>query len=203
MRGSTTPVADRQLWHTVRPPSGHYEKLIKHFFLGSDSYLCCTWPTGRTPLCLLHIYIRLIVNSKLGKSFNSHYLRPRFVCFQSKTDRVSVTSLISAERIIEDHESVMEVLSGWGMDTDSRLYFRKNYAKYEFFRKPLVRVWLCFSPFQFWDDPVHLHYCKHWQRYFIIVGFFPRSHAFHISWNERDHGSFPARTGTCAVLSLV
>ncbi|XP_035606052.1 growth factor receptor-bound protein 14-like isoform X2 [Oncorhynchus keta] len=41
------------------------------------------------------------------------------------------------ERTIEDHESVMEVLSGWGMDTESRLYFRKNYAKYEFFNKPL------------------------------------------------------------------
>ena len=49
--------------------------------------------------------------------------------------------LASPERTIEDHESVMEVLSGWGMDTDSRLYFRKNYAKYEFFRKPLVSLW--------------------------------------------------------------
>ncbi|XP_041720743.1 growth factor receptor-bound protein 14 isoform X3 [Coregonus clupeaformis] len=46
-------------------------------------------------------------------------------------------SHLGIERIIEDHESVMEVLSGWGMDTDSRLYFRKNYAKYEFFNKPL------------------------------------------------------------------
>lgn len=46
-------------------------------------------------------------------------------------------SHLGIERIIEDHESVMEVLSGWGMDTDCRLYFRKNYAKYEFFRKPL------------------------------------------------------------------
>ncbi|KAM9710249.1 growth factor receptor-bound protein 14 isoform 1-T1 [Menidia menidia] len=46
-------------------------------------------------------------------------------------------SHLGIERTIEDHESVMEVLSGGGMDTDSRLYFRKNYAKYEFFRKPL------------------------------------------------------------------
>uniref|UniRef100_A0A673CUQ6 Growth factor receptor bound protein 14 n=1 Tax=Sphaeramia orbicularis TaxID=375764 RepID=A0A673CUQ6_9TELE len=46
-------------------------------------------------------------------------------------------SHLGIERTIEDHECVMEVLSGWGMDTDSRLYFRKNYAKYEFFRKPL------------------------------------------------------------------
>ncbi|XP_075896077.1 growth factor receptor-bound protein 14 isoform X2 [Nelusetta ayraudi] len=44
---------------------------------------------------------------------------------------------LGIERTIEDHESVLEVLSGWGMDTDSRLYFRKNFAKYEFFRKPL------------------------------------------------------------------
>ncbi|KAM9851117.1 growth factor receptor-bound protein 14 [Aulostomus maculatus] len=44
---------------------------------------------------------------------------------------------LGIERTIEDHESVMEVLSGWGMDNDSRLYFRKNYAKYEFFRNPL------------------------------------------------------------------
>uniref|UniRef100_A0A7N6ABR9 Growth factor receptor bound protein 14 n=1 Tax=Anabas testudineus TaxID=64144 RepID=A0A7N6ABR9_ANATE len=46
-------------------------------------------------------------------------------------------SQLGIERIIEDHESVMDVISGWGMDTDSRLYFRKNYAKYEFFKKPL------------------------------------------------------------------
>ncbi|XP_028993247.1 growth factor receptor-bound protein 14 isoform X2 [Betta splendens] len=44
---------------------------------------------------------------------------------------------LGIERIIEDHESVMDVTSGWAMDTDSRLCFRKNYAKYEFFKKPL------------------------------------------------------------------
>ncbi|XP_005453034.1 growth factor receptor-bound protein 14 isoform X1 [Oreochromis niloticus] len=44
---------------------------------------------------------------------------------------------LGIERALEDHEYVMEVLSSWAMDTDSRLYFRKNYAKYEFFRKPL------------------------------------------------------------------
>lgn len=44
---------------------------------------------------------------------------------------------LSIERTIEDHESVMEVQSGWGMDSHCCLYFRKNYAKYEFFKKPL------------------------------------------------------------------
>ncbi|XP_037343775.2 growth factor receptor-bound protein 14 isoform X1 [Pungitius pungitius] len=47
-------------------------------------------------------------------------------------------SHLGIERTIEDHESVMEVLSGWAMDTECRLYFRKNFAKYEFFRKPLA-----------------------------------------------------------------
>ncbi|XP_064419796.1 growth factor receptor-bound protein 14 isoform X2 [Latimeria chalumnae] len=46
--------------------------------------------------------------------------------------------LIGLERIIEDHELVIEVQSRWGMETDSRLYFRKNYAKYEFFKNPLT-----------------------------------------------------------------
>lgn len=52
--------------------------------------------------------------------------------------------VLLTERIIEDHESVLEVQSNWGMDSDSRLYFRKNYAKYEFFKKPLVcGVFVC------------------------------------------------------------
>lgn len=81
------------------------------------------------------------------------------MCFQSKTLLFLLPLLISAERIIEDHESVMEVLSGWGMDTDSRLYFRKNYAKYEFFRKPLVSV--RFVLFIVGMIQVDMHYCNH------------------------------------------
>lgn len=41
------------------------------------------------------------------------------------------------ERTIEDHELVIEVLSNWGME-ENKLYFRKNYAKYEFFKNPMV-----------------------------------------------------------------
>ncbi|XP_054643194.1 growth factor receptor-bound protein 14 isoform X2 [Dunckerocampus dactyliophorus] len=44
---------------------------------------------------------------------------------------------LGIERTIEDHESIMEVTSSWGMDADNRLHFRTNFAKYEFFRKPL------------------------------------------------------------------
>ncbi|KAI1898283.1 hypothetical protein AGOR_G00070730 [Albula goreensis] len=46
-------------------------------------------------------------------------------------------SHLGIERTIEDHESIMEVQSTWEVDSENRLYFRKNYAKYEFFKKPL------------------------------------------------------------------
>lgn len=42
------------------------------------------------------------------------------------------------ERPIEDHELVMEVQSNWGMEEENKFYFRKNYAKYEFFKNPVV-----------------------------------------------------------------
>uniref|UniRef100_A0ABI7ZFK2 Growth factor receptor bound protein 14 n=1 Tax=Felis catus TaxID=9685 RepID=A0ABI7ZFK2_FELCA len=45
---------------------------------------------------------------------------------------------IGLERTIEDHELVMEVLSNWGMEEENKLYFRKNYAKYEFFKNPMM-----------------------------------------------------------------
>ncbi|KAM6398007.1 growth factor receptor-bound protein 14 isoform 2-T2 [Pluvialis apricaria] len=41
-------------------------------------------------------------------------------------------------RAIEDHELVMEVQSNWVMEEENKLYFRKNYAKYEFFKNPLM-----------------------------------------------------------------
>ncbi|XP_071475225.1 growth factor receptor-bound protein 14 isoform X1 [Marmota flaviventris] len=44
---------------------------------------------------------------------------------------------IGLERTLEDHELVIEVLSNWGMEEENKLYFRKNYAKYEFFKNPM------------------------------------------------------------------
>lgn len=44
---------------------------------------------------------------------------------------------LGVERTIEDHELVIEVLSKWGMEEENKLYFRKNYAKYEFFKNPM------------------------------------------------------------------
>lgn len=44
--------------------------------------------------------------------------------------------LLTSERCLEDHELVVQVQAS--MNSDSRFLFRKNYAKYEFFRNPLV-----------------------------------------------------------------
>lgn len=38
---------------------------------------------------------------------------------------------------MEDHELLTEVLSHWVMEEDNKLYLRKNYAKYEFFKNPM------------------------------------------------------------------
>lgn len=94
---------------------------------------------------MLHIDIRLIIKLLNLGNHGIHTINSGISCVSDQRQWLPWSFVISAERIIEDHESVMEVLSGWGMDTDSRLYFRKNYAKYEFFRKPLVSV--CFVLF--------------------------------------------------------
>lgn len=47
-------------------------------------------------------------------------------------------SLFSPERILEDHESVVEVQATWPVGGDSRFVFRKNYAKYELFKSSPV-----------------------------------------------------------------
>uniref|UniRef100_A0A3B3YJF7 Growth factor receptor-bound protein 10b n=1 Tax=Poecilia mexicana TaxID=48701 RepID=A0A3B3YJF7_9TELE len=44
--------------------------------------------------------------------------------------------LLGLERCLEDHERVVQVQAS--MSSDSRFLFRKNYAKYEFFRNPLT-----------------------------------------------------------------
>lgn len=44
------------------------------------------------------------------------------------------------ERCLEDHEVVAQVQASWPQDGDTKLLFRKNYAKYEFFKKPAVRT---------------------------------------------------------------
>ncbi|KAK5881666.1 hypothetical protein CesoFtcFv8_022441 [Champsocephalus esox] len=45
---------------------------------------------------------------------------------------------LGLERCLEDHEVVVEVQATWSLKGDTRLVFYKNYAKYEFFRKPVL-----------------------------------------------------------------
>lgn len=44
---------------------------------------------------------------------------------------------LGLERCLEDHELVLQVQSSWPVEGDTKLLFRKNYAKYEFFKKPV------------------------------------------------------------------
>uniref|UniRef100_A0A3B4DW58 Uncharacterized protein n=1 Tax=Pygocentrus nattereri TaxID=42514 RepID=A0A3B4DW58_PYGNA len=43
---------------------------------------------------------------------------------------------LGLERCLEDHEVLVQVQSSWLQGGDTKLLFRKNYAKYEFFKKP-------------------------------------------------------------------
>ncbi|XP_020366586.1 growth factor receptor-bound protein 10 isoform X1 [Rhincodon typus] len=43
---------------------------------------------------------------------------------------------LGLERCLEDHELVVQVQSTWIMGNESKFLFRKNYAKYEFFKHP-------------------------------------------------------------------
>lgn len=51
---------------------------------------------------------------------------------------VSPMCFTPPERCLEDHELVVQVEST--MAGDSKFLFRKNYAKYEFFKNPTVSV---------------------------------------------------------------
>ncbi|XP_076008423.1 growth factor receptor-bound protein 7 isoform X2 [Genypterus blacodes] len=45
---------------------------------------------------------------------------------------------LGLERCLEDHEVVLEVKGSWSLKGDTKFVFCKNYAKYEFFRKPVL-----------------------------------------------------------------
>lgn len=62
--------------------------------------------------------------------------------------------LLPTERCLEDHEHVVQVQAS--MTSESKFVFRKNYAKYEFFKNPLVSL----SPVQ--SHCRHLTVCLFW-----------------------------------------
>ncbi|XP_005725999.1 growth factor receptor-bound protein 7 [Pundamilia nyererei] len=51
---------------------------------------------------------------------------------------LEVHPTLGLERCLEDHEVVLEVQATWSLKGDTRFMFCKNYAKYEFFRKPML-----------------------------------------------------------------
>ncbi|XP_019729995.1 growth factor receptor-bound protein 7 isoform X2 [Hippocampus comes] len=51
---------------------------------------------------------------------------------------MEVHPALGLERCLEDHEAVLEVQASWAVKAETRLVFCKNYAKYEFFRKPAL-----------------------------------------------------------------
>ncbi|XP_041938668.1 growth factor receptor-bound protein 7 [Alosa sapidissima] len=51
---------------------------------------------------------------------------------------IELHASLGLERCLEDHERVVDVQSSWPVDGSTKLLFRKNYAKYEFFKKPML-----------------------------------------------------------------
>lgn len=51
---------------------------------------------------------------------------------------VMTSCSFSTERCLEDHELIVQVESTMG--SESKFLFRKNYAKYEFFKNPMVSL---------------------------------------------------------------
>ena len=48
--------------------------------------------------------------------------------------------LCYTERTLEDHESVFDVYHSWSGAEKNRLYFRKDFRKYDFFKHPTVSL---------------------------------------------------------------
>ena len=49
-------------------------------------------------------------------------------------------SFTSSERIFEDHENVVEVLSNWTRDTENKVLFLEKEEKYAVFKNPQVKM---------------------------------------------------------------
>lgn len=59
-----------------------------------------------------------------------------WLCRERTAWPLSDCLLLPTERCLEDHELVVQVQAS--MTSESKFVFRKNYAKYEFFKNPLV-----------------------------------------------------------------
>lgn len=131
----------------------------QHLFLSSISWWRCTARTATAGRCGLLVerqpemcvtcWSRRLTAAmrRTGLSWSS--IPPWAwvpLCFTIKSNKTETLtkgciikcSPVSSERCLEDHEVVLEVQATWSLKGDTRFVFCKNYAKYEFFRKPVV-----------------------------------------------------------------
>ncbi|XP_056153298.1 growth factor receptor-bound protein 7 [Lampris incognitus] len=102
------------------PPPSSDKRLIKVY--GEDSHSRSMWVSpGATAREVCHMLVQTAHCSD-----------------QENWALIELHSVLGLERCLEDHEVVLEVQATWSIKGDTKLLFRKNYAKYEFFRKPML-----------------------------------------------------------------
>ncbi|KAM8837482.1 growth factor receptor-bound protein 7 isoform 2-T2 [Spinachia spinachia] len=102
------------------PPPTSNKHLIKVF--GEDSHSRSVWVSrGATTREVCHMLVQTAHCSD-----------------QENWALLEVHPTLGLERCLEDHEVVLEVQATWALKSDTRFVFCKNYAKYEFFRKPMA-----------------------------------------------------------------
>ncbi|XP_029699595.1 growth factor receptor-bound protein 7 [Takifugu rubripes] len=102
------------------PPQSSAKHLIKVY--GEDSHSRPVWvSSGATAREVCHLLVQTAHCSD-----------------QENWALLEVHPTLGLERCLEDHEVVLEVQASWSLKSDTRFVFCKNYAKYEFFRKPML-----------------------------------------------------------------
>uniref|UniRef100_A0A8C2WFY0 Growth factor receptor bound protein 7 n=1 Tax=Cyclopterus lumpus TaxID=8103 RepID=A0A8C2WFY0_CYCLU len=102
------------------PPTSTNKHLIKVY--GEDSHSRSVWVSrGSTAREVCHLLVQTAHCSD-----------------QENWALLELHPTLGLERCLEDHEVVLEVQATWSLKGDTRFVFCKNYAKYEFFRKPTL-----------------------------------------------------------------
>ncbi|XP_069560577.1 growth factor receptor-bound protein 7 [Brachyistius frenatus] len=102
------------------PPQSNAKHLIQVF--GEDNHSRSVWVSpGATAREVCHLLVQTTHCSD-----------------QENWALLELHPSLGLERCLEDHEAVLEVQATWSLKDDTRLMFCKNYAKYEFFRKPTL-----------------------------------------------------------------
>ncbi|XP_074475066.1 growth factor receptor-bound protein 7 [Sebastes fasciatus] len=102
------------------PPPSTNKHLMKVY--GEDSHSRSVWVTrGATARDVCHLLVQTTHCSD-----------------EENWALLELHPTLGLERCLEDHEVVLEVQATWSLKGDTRFVFCKNYAKYEFFRKPVL-----------------------------------------------------------------